>query len=378
MSEYYAVSGSPGTSADLSSAAIRAEFVAIQAGTALLPTLAGNGSKIVAVNSGGTALEAITTTGTGSGVRATSPTLTTPVLGVASATSLATSAASPLLMTNGQLITVALTSQTVGGATLTIPNFASVSDTFAFVTLAQTLSNKTFIAPALGTPVSGVATNLTGTAAGLTAGNVTTNANLTGPVTSVGNATAIAAGAIAISKLANGTDGELITWDSSGVITTVAVGTATQVLTSNGAGAAPSFQTSPAASAASQAEMEAASSTTVYVSPGRGAFHPGVAKGWVSVDSTGSVVASYNVTSVTDNGIGDITVTWGTDFSTANHCDVATALREGGGAALVTKYGVGAAGTSSFGCWEFPAGLGSGPVVVDPTRWHVVAYGDQA
>jgi hypothetical protein len=45
---------------------------------------------------------------------------------------------------------------------------------------------------ALGTPSSGVATNLTGTAASLTAGNVTTNANLTGPITSVGNATSIA------------------------------------------------------------------------------------------------------------------------------------------------------------------------------------------
>lgn len=45
---------------------------------------------------------------------------------------------------------------------------------------------------ALGTPSSGTATNLTGTASGLTAGNVTTNANLTGPVTSVGNATTIA------------------------------------------------------------------------------------------------------------------------------------------------------------------------------------------
>lgn len=43
----------------------------------------------------------------------------------------------------------------------------------------------------LGTPSSGVATNLTGTAAGLTAGNVTTNANLTGDVTSVGNTTTL-------------------------------------------------------------------------------------------------------------------------------------------------------------------------------------------
>lgn len=47
------------------------------------------------------------------------------------------------------------------------------------------------VTPALGTPASGVATNLTGTAAGLTAGNVTTNANLTGDVTSVGNATTL-------------------------------------------------------------------------------------------------------------------------------------------------------------------------------------------
>lgn len=45
---------------------------------------------------------------------------------------------------------------------------------------------------ALGTPSSGVATNLTGTASGLTAGTVTTNANLTGEVTSSGNAATIA------------------------------------------------------------------------------------------------------------------------------------------------------------------------------------------
>lgn len=40
-------------------------------------------------------------------------------------------------------------------------------------TTVQTLSNKTFVAPALGTPASGVATNLTGTASSLTAGAAT-------------------------------------------------------------------------------------------------------------------------------------------------------------------------------------------------------------
>ena len=54
-------------------------------------------------------------------------------------------------------------------------------------------TSPTLVTPALGTPASGVLTNCTGTAAGLTAGNVTTNANLTGPITSTGNATAVAA-----------------------------------------------------------------------------------------------------------------------------------------------------------------------------------------
>lgn len=80
-------------------------------------------------------------------------TFTTPVLGAATATSLATSAASPLLLTNGQLATIALTSQTVGATTLTIPDFAGVSDSFSFITLAQTLVNKTMTAPVLNNPV---------------------------------------------------------------------------------------------------------------------------------------------------------------------------------------------------------------------------------
>ncbi len=47
---------------------------------------------------------------------------------------------------------------------------------------------------------------------------------------------------IPVSGLADGTDGELITWDSSGVPDTVAVGTSGHVLTSNGVGTAPTFQ----------------------------------------------------------------------------------------------------------------------------------------
>lgn len=53
-------------------------------------------------------------------------------------------------------------------------------------------TSPTLVTPALGTPSALVGTNISGTASSLTAGHVTTNANLTGPITSTGNATAIA------------------------------------------------------------------------------------------------------------------------------------------------------------------------------------------
>jgi hypothetical protein len=42
--------------------------------------------------------------------------------------------------------------------------------------------------------------------------------------------------------IADGTAGELLTWDAAGVAAVVATGAATEVLTSNGAGTAPTFQ----------------------------------------------------------------------------------------------------------------------------------------
>jgi hypothetical protein len=45
-----------------------------------------------------------------------------------------------------------------------------------------------------------------------------------------------------VKGIKDGTDGQVITWDSSAVSTTTGPGTSAQVLTSNGAGTEPTFQ----------------------------------------------------------------------------------------------------------------------------------------
>ena len=86
--------------------------------------------------------------------------------------------------------------------------------------------------------------------------------------------------------------------------------------------------------AASQAEMEAASSNTVFATPGRTHNHPGVAKGWCQYEQTDAhgIITSYNVTSVTDVGVGQTDVVWATDFSGADYAVMVTPVDAGSGA----------------------------------------------
>jgi hypothetical protein len=63
------------------------------------------------------------------------------------------------------------------------------------------------------------------------------------------NATGNSLSNVDVADLSNGTDGELITWNASGVATVVSVGTDGQVLTSTGAGSPPAFEAAAAGGA---------------------------------------------------------------------------------------------------------------------------------
>lgn len=113
----------------------------------------------------------------------------------------------------------------------------------------------------------------------------------------------------------------------------LAPGTSTHVLTSNGAGADPSYQapSGGGGTEATQAQVEAQSSTTTFISPAKGKYLPGVAKAWCRIRlASGTVTneASENISSVTDNGAGDYTFNFSTSFSSANYAILATPAQQ--------------------------------------------------
>lgn len=148
-----------------------------------------------------------------------------------------------------------------------------------------------------------------------------------------------------------------------------------QVLQTNGSATLSWTTPSSAPSAASQAEMEAASSNTVYATPGRIHFHPGVAKGWVKYDQVAdSVLASRNVTGVTDTSAGNFTVVWATDFSSANYAYSISAEATSGNEVdrQFVANGGQAAGTLVVNTYN------NGPSLTDMPGVSVVGFGDFA
>lgn len=70
---------------------------------------------------------------------------------------------------------------------------------------------------------------------------------------------------------------------------------------------------------ATKPEMQGDTSTWSIITPSVVRHHPGIAKAWVRFAGSSTIVASYNVASITDNGVGDFTITFTTAFENANY-----------------------------------------------------------
>ena len=165
---------------------------------------------------------------------------------------------------------------------------------------------------------------------------------------------------------------------SIGVGSTPGYGTNGQVLTSSGTGSAPTWTTvSAGLSAATQAQMEAASVDTVAATPLNTNWHPGVAKVWIKCDSSGTIQASLNVSSITDSGTGLVTVTIATDFSSADYAIVTGVCASNGTAGSAKSVRLSNSTQPTAGA--FLAGYGDDITSnTDPVFWFFSCFGDQA
>lgn len=167
---------------------------------------------------------------------------------------------------------------------------------------------------------------------------------------------------------------------STGQLQNVAgLGNSGDVLTSNGALALPTWQTpASTAVAATQAELETATSTTTFSSPGRQQFHPSACKAWVNFNGTGTVAirGSYNVTSITDLGVGLYYVNMTTPMSSTNYSFSATG-RHGSNGTQITYVTASEVTSASQFYIVVQASAGGGGGRSDPDFVFAQAFGDQ-
>lgn len=125
---------------------------------------------------------------------------------------------------------------------------------------------------------------------------------------------------------------------------------------------------------ATQADMEAAASTTAIVSPGRLKFSPSAAKVWGQCGTTGNLSSpSLGVSSITDTGTGRATVVFSTNFSSVVYSFMGQAVTTSTATITTTIE----SSTIGVGSSEIRVQNCSDGTFADPVGYSFMAFGDQ-
>ena len=102
-------------------------------------------------------------------------------------------------------------------------------------------------------------------------------------------------------------------------------------------------------------------------------YRENVVKGWISLTMTTATIAdSYNVASITDNAVGDFTVTWNRDLASADYaCSVF------GGDSATIGFVFSQNGVLATGSARFIARRSDSGAVIDVDPLQIIAIGDQ-
>lgn len=221
-------------------------------------------------------------------------------------------------------------SQTLTNKTLTTPVISTISNTgtITLPTSTDTLVGKATTDTLTNKTVNLTSNTLTGTTAQFNtalsdndfatlAGSETlTNKAVSGSTNTLTNVPGTAI------RMGSDAQGDILYFNGTNYVR-LAPGTSGDFLKTNGAGANPAWATATGTlSAATQAEMEAASSTTVGVTPGKLKYHPGVPKAVCYVSQSAGTYTlrtstSFGVTSINKVGTGVVDVTLTTAMSDA-------------------------------------------------------------
>lgn len=120
---------------------------------------------------------------------------------------------------------------------------------------------------------------------------------------------------------------------------------------------------------------EIASGTLIREAGSNIAGNIAVAKAWVVFNGTGTpaIGASYNISSITDNGTGDYTINFTTPFSSANYAMAGFGIDSSGGGAQVIVYGNTAPSASSLRIKT----VNAGGALLDCQTVSVIFFGNQ-